>query len=158
MKRSSTTFLKISIFLIGLPIFVLCILGLPWLINNPVNPYYSIILYPIIFGLYLTVVPFFIALYQAIQLLNFIDRNKSFSDLSIQSLKVIKFCAFTISGLYALMMPLFYLLAEVDDAPGIILIGIVFVFASLVGALFAAVLQKLLKEAIDIKTDNDLTI
>jgi len=32
------------------------------------------------------------------------------------------------------------------------------IFASLVVAVFAAVLQKLLKNAIDIKSENDLTI
>ena len=54
-------------------------------------------------------------------------------------------------------MPLFYLIAEKDDAPGIILIGMALIFASMVIAVFA-VLQKLLKEAIDIKSENDLTV
>ena len=55
-------------------------------------------------------------------------------------------------------MPIFYLIAEADDAPGIILIGMVIIFAALVIAVFAAVLQKLLQEAIDIKSENDLTV
>lgn len=55
-------------------------------------------------------------------------------------------------------MPVFYLMAEIDDAPGIIVIGLVIIFASMVIAVFAAVLQKLLKEAIDIKSENDLTV
>ncbi|MED4598856.1 DUF2975 domain-containing protein, partial [Bacillus subtilis] len=41
---------------------------------------------------------------------------------------------------------------------GIIVIGLVIIFASMVIAVFAAVLQKLLKEAIDIKSENDLTV
>jgi len=60
--------------------------------------------------------------------------------------------------LYVVGMPLFYLIAEMDDAPGIILIGLVMIFAALVIAVFAAVLQKLLKNAIDIKSENDLTV
>jgi hypothetical protein len=55
-------------------------------------------------------------------------------------------------------MPLFYLVADKDDAPGIIVIGMIIIFASMVIAVFAAVLQKLLKEAIDIKSENDLTV
>lgn len=55
-------------------------------------------------------------------------------------------------------MPLFYLIAEADDAPGIILIGMLLIFAALVIAVFAAVLQKLLQEAIHIKSENDLTV
>ncbi len=158
MKKSSTIFLKIAVTFIGMPITAFCILGLPWLVNNPVNPNYAFILYSIVAGLYLTAIPFFIALYQAIKLLNFIDRNQSFSDLSVHSLNIIKICAFTISGLHVLITPFSFLLAEMDDAPGIIVISMVFVFASLVVGVFAAVLQKLLKEAIDIKADNDLTI
>jgi hypothetical protein len=36
--------------------------------------------------------------------------------------------------------------------------GFIIAFASTVIATFAAVLEKLLKDAIEIKTDNDLTI
>jgi hypothetical protein len=49
-------------------------------------------------------------------------------------------------------------MAEVDDAPGLILVGMVPIFTSLVIAVFAAVLQRLLQEAIDIKSENDLTV
>ena len=49
-------------------------------------------------------------------------------------------------------------MAEMDDAPGIILIGMVVIFASMVIAVFAAVLQRLLQEAIDIKSENDLIV
>ncbi len=55
-------------------------------------------------------------------------------------------------------MPLIYYAAEVDDAPGLILIGMVIICASFVVAVFAAVLQKLLENAIDIKSENDLTV
>ncbi|MBO1580387.1 DUF2975 domain-containing protein [Bacillus sp. XF8] len=158
MKRVSTTFLKIAVILIGIPILALCIFGLPWLANNPVNPDYAHILYPILIIMYVSVIPFFVALYQAFLLLSYIDKNKAFSKLSVRALKNIKYCAITISILYVVGMPLFYLMAEIDDAPGIILIGLVVIFASMVIAVFAAVLQKLLKEAIDIKSENDLTV
>lgn len=78
--------------------------------------------------------------------------------MSVQVLKKIKYCAIIISCLYVVGMPLFYLMAEKDDAPGIIVIGLIIIFASMVIAVFAAVLQKLLKEAIDIKSENDLTV
>lgn len=55
-------------------------------------------------------------------------------------------------------LPLFYIVAEADDAPGLIIIGLVIIFAATVVAVFAAVLQKLLKNAIAIKSENDLTI
>ncbi len=63
-----------------------------------------------------------------------------------------------ITGLYVVMMPFVYLVAELDDAPGLIVIGMVIAFASVVIAVFAAVLQRLLQEAIDIKSENDLVV
>ncbi|MFD3258120.1 DUF2975 domain-containing protein [Paenibacillus lentus] len=158
MKRGSTIFLKIAVFLIGTPALALCIFGLPWLANNPVNPDYAHILYPILIIMYVSVIPFFVALYQAFRLLSYIDKNKAFSIISIRAFKKIKYCAITISTLYVVMMPFVYLVAEKDDAPGLIIIGMVPIFASMVIAVFSAVLQRLLQEAIDIKSENDLII
>lgn len=155
IMKLETLFLKISVVLIGIPILVLCIIGLPWLINNPVNPKYATVIYPIITCIYISVIPFILALYQALKLLGFIDRNNAFSELSVKALKNIKFCAFAISILYAIAMPFIFVLAELDDAPGLILIGMAFTFAPIIIGIFAAVLQMLLKNAMDIKKDND---
>lgn len=121
-------------------------------------PNIAYIKYLVFIYLYVTAIPFYFALYQAFKLLSYIDKNKAFSGLSVRALKNIKYCAVTISIFYAAGMPVFYLMAEIDDAPGIIVIGLVIIFASMVIAVFAAVLQKLLKEAIDIKSENDLTV
>jgi hypothetical protein len=158
MKRGSTIFLKIAVFLIGTPVLALCIFGLPWLANNPVNPDYAHMLYPIVIGIYVSVIPFSIALYQAFKLLSYIDKNQSFSELSVKSLRNIKFCAMTISGLYVVILPFVFLVAELDDAPGLIIVGMAPILASMVIAVFAAVLQRLLQEAINIKSENDLTV
>ncbi|MFC6038584.1 DUF2975 domain-containing protein [Paenisporosarcina macmurdoensis] len=158
MKRGSTIFLKLAVFLIGSPVLAWGIFGLYWLPNNPVNPDYAHILYPIVIGMYVSVIPFFIALYQAFKLLSYIDKNQAFSELSVRALKNIKFCAITISSLYVVILPFVFLAADLDDAPGLVIVGMVPVFASLVIAVFAAVLQKLLQEAIDIKSENDLIV
>ncbi|WP_068673526.1 DUF2975 domain-containing protein [Oceanobacillus sp. Castelsardo] len=158
MKQVSTFFLKIAVFLLGIPVLALGIFGLTWLTNNPANPDYAHILYPIVICIYVTVIPYFIALSQAFKLLSYIDRSQAFSELSVKALKNIKFCAITISGLYVVILPFVYVVAELDDAPGLIIIGMLPIFASVVIAVFAAVLQKLLKEAIDIQSENELTV
>ena len=158
MKRGSTIFLKIAVFFIGSPVLALGIFGLYWLPKNPVNPDYAHILYPIVIGMYVSVIPFFVALYQAFKLLSYIDKNQAFSELSVKSLQIIKFCAMTISGLYVVIWPFVFLVADLDDAPGLVIVGMVPVFASMVIAVFGAVLQKLLQEAIDIKSENDLIV
>jgi hypothetical protein len=158
MKKGTTLFLKLAVILMGFPVLALCIFGLPWLANNPVNPDYAHILYPIVIGMYVSAIPFYIALYQAFKIISYIDKNNAFSELSVKALKNIKYCAITISTLYVVMLPFVYLVAEKDDAPGLIIIGMVPIFASTVIAVFAAVLQKLLKNAIDIKSENDFTV
>ncbi|MED3622923.1 DUF2975 domain-containing protein [Bacillus thermocopriae] len=158
MNRGSTLFLKIAVFLMGAPVFTLGIVGLFWLPNNPVNPAYTHILYPIVIGMYVSAIPYFTALVQAFKLLMLIDKNQAFSESAVIALKIIKYCAMTYSGLYVIILPFVFLLAERDDAPGAIFIGMVPIFASMVIAVFAAVLQRLLKEAIDIKSENDLTV
>ncbi|WP_121610703.1 DUF2975 domain-containing protein [Mesobacillus foraminis] len=160
MERGSTLFLKIALILIGIPVLALCIFLVPQIGNFAAELYpdHAYLKYLVFIDLYASAIPFYFALYQAFKLLSYIDKNKAFSELSVGALKKIKYCAITISGLYVIGMPLFYLIAERDDAPGIILIGMVFILASLVIAVFAAVLQRLLQEAINIKSENDLTV
>ena len=158
MKRGTTLFLKLALLLIGTPVLALCIFGLYQLANNPANPEYAPLLYPIVVGMYISAVPFYIALFNAFRLLNYIDQNKAFSQFSVKALSNIKFCAIAISTIYVIVLPIVFLLAEKDDAPGLVLFGMVPIFASMVIAVFAAVLQRLLKEAIDIKSENELTV
>lgn len=158
MNRKSTIFLKMTVIIIGILVLALCIYGMIWLTYHPVNSNYIDKLYPILLGMYVSAIPFFIALYQAFKLLNIIDMHQAFSHMSVKVLVNIKHCALVFSVLFVLIMPFIYLLAEIDDAPGLIIIGMIPIFASVVIAVFVAVLAKLLGEAIIIKNENDLTI
>jgi len=158
MKQVTTLFLKIAVFLIGIPILAFYIFGLPWIANEAAGHFPAYSLYSFIIGMYATAVPFFFALYQTLKLLSYIDKNNAFSELSVKALKNIKYCAITITILFAAGMHFIYLIADADDAPGVVLIGMAINFAPIVIAVFAAVLQKLLKNAIDIKSENDLTV
>ncbi|WP_028776702.1 DUF2975 domain-containing protein [Shimazuella kribbensis] len=160
VKRGSTTFLKVIIFLVGIPVLALCIFLVPKF-GNFAGELYPDIAYMkslVLIDMYAAAIPFYFALYQAFKLLSYIDKNQAFSELSVKALKNIKYCAITISTLYLLGMPLYYLMAERVDPPSIIPIGLVIIFASMAIAVFAAVLQRLLQEAINIKSENDLTI
>ncbi|MDW0117672.1 DUF2975 domain-containing protein [Sporosarcina thermotolerans] len=159
MKRE-TLFLKLAVVLMGIPILAICIFVVPEIGEfaaelYPTMPYLR---YLVVIDLYASAIPFYFALYQAFKLLGYIDRGEAFSDLSVKALKNIKYCALIICGVYVIGMPLFYLMGEMDDAPGIILIGLVIIFASFVIAVFAAVLQKLLTDAIEIKSENEFTV
>lgn len=154
MKRGSTLFLRGVVFLLGLFALAVCIFALPVGIRSDATGYYR----PIVLGMYVTAIPFYIALHQALKLLGYIDASRVFSGLSVNSLKNIKLCAVAIGALYTAGLPYIYYVANKDDAPGVMAIGVVIVFASFVVATFSAVLEKLLQNAIDIKTENDLTV
>ena len=160
MKQGSTLFLKTAVILMGIPVLAMCIFLVPNIGNFAAElyPEMAYIKYLVFINLYATAIPYYFALYQTFKLLNYIDKNNAFSELSVKALKNIKYSALAISVLYVLGMPLFYLVAERDDAPGIIIIGMIIIFASMVIAVFAAVLQRLIKDAIDIKSENDLTV
>lgn len=154
MKRGSTIILRGVVVFLGLIVLALCVFALPAGILSDNTGYYR----PILWGLYIPAVPFFVALYQSLKLLGYIDNNKAFSRVSINTLKIIKYCALTISSLFAIGMPYIFYAADRDDAPGVVLIGFVIIGASFVIATAAAVFQSLLQNAVDIKSENDLTV
>lgn len=154
MKRGPTFFLRGVIFLVGALVLGVCIFVLPRIIGSVDMGGYD----PILMGMYVPAVPFFFALYETIKLLGYIDANTAFSELSVLSLRNIKYSAISISTIYAIGMPYIFYVAQKDDAPGVVLIGLIIIFASLVVAVFAAVLQKLLTDALRIKSENDLTV
>lgn len=160
MERGSTLFLKIVVILMGLPVLAICIFIVPEIAELAAYVFSdnALIKYSVIVYLWTTAIPYYFALYQAFKLLSYIDKNQAFSEFSIKALKSIKNAAVTISVLWLVFMPIVYIMAEIDDAPGLILIGMAVTFAPMVIAVFAAVLQKLLKNAIDIKSENDLTV
>lgn len=156
MKRGSTLFLKFVIILIGAAVLAFCVLVLPDGILSAKTSWMGY--KPILIGMYIPAIPFFIGLYQAFRLLNNIDKNKIFSKASIRSLQIIKYCGIAISLVYGLSLPYIFYVAQLDDAPGVVLIGLVFTFAPMLAAVIAAVLQKIFSNAIDIKSENDLII
>lgn len=146
MKQGSTLFLKTAVILMGIPVLAMCIFLVPKIGNFAAELYPDIayIKYLVFINLYATAIPYYFALYQTFKLLNYIDKNNAFSELSVKALKNIKYSALAISVLYVLGMPLFYLVAERDDAPGII-IGMIMIFASMVIAVFVSCSPKTIK-------------
>lgn len=154
MKQGSTLFLKGVLIFLALGVLFLCVYGLPRIIGPIDLGGYD----PILLGLYVPTIPFLFALYQAWKLLTYIDKNNAFTGLSVKALKNIKYCAVAISAVFAAGMPYIFFVADKDDAPGVVLIGLIIVSSSIVIATFAAVLQKLIQSGLDIKSENELTV
>jgi hypothetical protein len=154
MKQGSTLFLRAAVSALGVAALAVCVFVLPTGIRVEDADGYR----PILIGLYAPAIPFFIALYQAMLLLEYIDKNEAFSQLSVKALNSIKYCGIAIAAMFAAGMPYIFIAADRDDAPGVVALGLVIGGASTVIAVFAALLQKLLQNAIEIKSENDLTV
>lgn len=160
IKRVPTVFLRAVIILMGLIVLALCIFALPhlWIVGPAEFPLVGPATFLIMVGMYSTAVPFYIALWQTLLLLHYIDRNTAFSDASVQTLKVIKYCASVIAVFYVGGVPLLFPVADADDAPGLLILGMIVACVPVAVAVFAAVFQKLIQNALDIKLENDLTV
>jgi hypothetical protein len=158
MKLIKTSLLKVSIYLLGLIVLILSIFWIPWAAREISNlyPEYAFLRYPVQIGIYLTTIPFFFALFQSNKLLVNIEKMNAFSEVAVESLKNIKHCAIAIVGLYVIGIIL--LISQNALHPSIGLIGLSITFASIVIAIFAALLQELLKNAVEVKSENDLTV
>ena len=158
MKQGSTLFLKIVISLIG----IVTLAGLIWFPQTEGRAahldLFSIYRDPLIIYGFIASIPFFIALYHGIKLLSYVDQNKVFSQSAVQAVRSIKYCAITLSGFIVLGILYIRLFAHGEDAAGPTAVGIFTTFASIVIATAAAVFERLLQNAVDLKSENDLTV
>jgi hypothetical protein len=158
MKKGSTLFLKFVICLIAIGALI-WLIWFPQLEGRAANlDLISIYKDPLIIYAYIGSIPFFVALYQAFKLLGYVDNNKVFSQLAVKAVRNIKYCAITISGLIILGILYIRLFVNGDDPAGPTALGIFTTFASIVIATAAAIFERLLQNAVDIKSENDLTV
>src|SRR3989338_1395624 len=158
MKRSSTLILKVVLCLIAIGTLA-GMLWFPQTEGRATNlDLISIYADPLIIYTYIASIPFFVGLYQAVKLLNLIDANKAFSQDAVNTLKNMKFASLSLIGFIALALFYIRFAAMGDDPAGPTMLGILASFAVAVIATAAGVFQKLLQNAVDIKSENDLTV
>ena len=158
MKRGSTLFLKSVIILIAAVVFA-GMLWFPQTEGRAANlDLISIYSDPFILYIYIGSIPFFIGLYQAFKLLSLIEANKAFSQGAVNTLRNMKFASLSLIGFIALALLYIRLFANGDDSAGPTMLGILVSFAVAVIATAAAVFQKLFQNAVNIKSENDLTV
>lgn len=158
IKRSSTAFLQTVIVLVGIGALAL-LLWEPHIEGRNANatPFEIYFHDPFLAYVYLGSVPFFVALYQGFRVLGYAGRNLVFSPSAVKALRTIKFCAIAIVGFVA-GGEIFILLQEGEDrAPGVAM-GVFVAFGSVVMATAAATFERILQTAVDLKSENELTV
>jgi hypothetical protein len=134
MKRSSTIFLQVVIVLIGIGALAL-LLWEPHIEGRNAHATLVQIYFhdPFLAYAYIASIAFFAALYQAFKVLGYVRQNKVFSQEAVRALRTIKVCAIAI-------------------------IGFLITFGSVVIATAAAMFERILENAVAIKSENDLTV
>ena len=161
MKRSSIIFLQTVIVLIGVAAVAL-LLWEPQVegVNKNRTNFEIYFQDPFLALMYAGSIPFFVALYQAIRALGYVGRNQVFSPEVVKALRIIKYCALAIIGFVVVEEIVILLMNNGDsDNPGApILMGFLIAFPSIVVATVAAMFERILQNAVDLKTENELTV
>jgi hypothetical protein len=108
---------------------------------------------------YTASIAFFVALYQAFKLLGYVARNEVFSQRSVKALRTIKYCAMTLVAFILGAEAYFFIAVRgKDDIAGGVMMGLFLIFVSVVIATAAAVFERTLQSAVEMKSENDLTV
>ena len=161
MKRFSIIFLQMVVVLIGVGTFTI-MLWEPHLEGR--NQHAT--LFEIYFKdsflayAYIASVSFFAGLYQVFKLLGYIGRNSVFSQKSVSALRAIKYCAMILIT-FILGAELYFFLFQSgkgEDIAGGVVIGFFMIFIAVIVATAATLFEKILQNAVDMKSENELTI
>ena len=157
MNRSSTIFLQAVIVAVGIG-------ALAFLLWEPhvegVNrhaKFFAVYLDPFIAYAYAGSIPFFVGLYQAFKLLGYARQNRALSQEAVNALRTMKYCALALIGFVAISV-IFMIHGDRDDRPAGVFMRVLISFPAVVVAAAAAMFQRILQNAVDIKSENDLTV
>lgn len=158
MKRSSTLFLQVLIVLIGLAALTF-LLWMPQVEGRNVNATWFEIYFqdPFLAFAYVGSISFFVALYQAFKVLGSVAKNNVFSKEAVKAMRTIKYCAFMIIG-FVIAGEAWIMTMTGEDRAGGIAMGIFIAFGSIVVVTAATVFERVLQNAVDLKSENDLTV
>lgn len=160
VPRPSTIFLKAIIVLIGLGALAFLIWE-PQVegVNANATNFEIYFQDPFLAYAYLASIPFFVALYQGFILLGHIARDRVFSPESVRALRMIKHCALLLIA-FVVGGEIWIVIANggQDDIAGGLAMGIFVAVASAAIATAAAVFERLLRNAVELKSENELTV
>jgi len=107
---------------------------------------------------YTASIPFFVAVYQAFKVLGYAGQNRVFSPAAVKALRTIKYCAIAIIAFVAGGVVIILVNGDGEDRPAGVFMSILISFGSIVIATAAAMFERILQNAVDLKSENDLTV
>lgn len=158
MKKFSIVLFQLGILFVALCILLLAFFWLPQTAEAFAidAPEYAYLQYPLLFGIWITLMPFILAIVEALRISRKVALDQVFTGASADHLKRIKLCAYGIMTLYVVGFVILLQLVEMN--PGIALLGILISLTSMMIGLITGILEALLRKALVIKEENDLTV
>jgi len=155
--KKSTIFLQVVIVLIGIGALAL-MLWEPHIEGRNAHATLFQIYFndPFLAYAYIASIPFFVALCQAFKVLGYVRQNKTFSQATVKALRTIKYCAIALIGFVAVSV-IFMVGGDRDDRPAGVFMRILITFPSIVVATAAVMFERILQDAVAMKSGNDLT-
>ena len=158
MKTGATIFLKVVLVLIGIGALTFLLVEPHYEGRNAHATLFAIYFQdPFLAYAYVASIPFFVGLYHGFKVLGYAGRNKEFSSSTVRSVRTIRYCAIALVGFVA-GAEIFIMSNDSDDRAGGVAMGVFIAFASIVVAAAMSVLERALQNAVDLKSENDLTV
>lgn len=158
MKFGASVFLRGVLLLIGLGALAFLLIEPHYEGRNAHATLFAIYFKdPFLAYAYVASIAFFVGLYHAFKVLAYAGRNEEFSFAAVRSVRTIKYCAFALIG-FVVGGEVFIMLHESDDRAGGVFMGVLIFFGSIVVATGMAILERTLQNALDMKSENDLTV
>ena len=159
MKKSSTILLQVIIVLIGVG-------ALAFLLWEPLSEgrnahatlfqvYFND---PFLVWAYTASIAFFVGLYQTFKLLGYIGQHTTFSQPAVNALRAIKYCAMIVVAFVVAAEAYLVIVRPGDDIAGGVFMGLLMIALFGITAIVATMFEKLLQNAVDLKSENDLTV
>lgn len=157
--------MKSKLFFIQLIVSVFCFVPLLLgtlltiqLCTNPTNPFSNWQTTLFILVLYLILLVTLLLNFFLLRLVKTFPSKETFTKKSLKLSSKIRSCLLCITILAFGILPKFYQIADMSDSPGILLIAFVLLFIPFFIYILSSILIDLLKQAIYLKNDYDLTV
>ncbi len=159
MKKTSTIFLQVVIVLIGIGALAF-MLWEPHIEGRNAHATLFQIYFndPFLAYAYIASIPFFVALYQAFKVLGFVRQDKTLSEATVKALRTIKYCAIAIIGFVAVSVIFIPMSSDNDDRPAGVFMRILITFAAIVIATAAVMFERIVQDAVGVKSGKDLKV
>ena len=157
MKRGSTIFLQVVIVLIGIGALAFMLWEPHVEGANAHATWFKMYFNSFVMYAFIGSTAFFAALYHSFKVLGYVGQDKTFSQATVNSLRIIKYCALALIGFVAVSV-IFMIGGDREDRPAGLFMRILVTFPAIIVAAAAAISERILQNAVDIKSENDLTV